>query len=310
MAVLTLGILAAALWVLRKSLAGLHWQTVLDHLRALPPMHIAIAAGFAAVSYGMLTLYDFLAVRFVGGRLHWRQVAPISFTAYAFGHNLGISVLSGGALRLRGYGRLGLSSVQVAGVIALCAIAFGMGCNVLLDLALLLEPQLAAQILTISPDTARLLGLANAALLLLWLWFTCGRKKPLRLAGHDFPTPSYAFSGRQIVVAVMDLAASSAAFYWLLPAEAPLTYPAFAGCYVLAMAAGIASNVPGGLGVFESVLLLTMPGVARVEIVGAALAFRVVYYLLPFTLALLLLAARELPALLGRCCSSQGNAHG
>lgn len=300
MVALTLGILATALWVLHKSLAGLRWQVVLDHLLALPLPHVLIAIGFAATSYGMLTLYDFLAVRFVGGRLRWRQVAPISFTAYAFGHNLGLSVLSGGALRLRGYGRLGLSGVQVAGIVALCAIAFGMGCNVLLSLALLLEPTLAAQVLRIEPDTPRLLGVANVALLALWLWMSCGRQKPLRLGGHDFPTPSYRFSARQIVVAVLDLAASSAAFYWLLPADAPLGYAAFVGCYVLAMAAGIASNVPGGLGVFESVLLLTMPGVAKVEIVGAALAFRVVYYLLPFTLALLLLAARELPALLGR----------
>ncbi len=299
LAAVTFFVFLAAVWVLRRSLVGMNWADVRVHLTELPASHVAIAILFAAGSYTALTFYDLLAVRFVGSTLPWRQVAPTSFLAYAIGHNVGFSALSGGALRLHDYSRRGLSTAQVGGIVAMCAVNFILGANVLLNSALILQPQLAAQVLHVAPATARLMGVINFGFLLGWFWLTAGRaNKPFTLGGHQFSPPRASFTLRQIVVGVADLTCSAAVLFWLLPALGNVGFAAFVGSYVLAMAAGVASNVPGGLGVFESVLLLTLPGVPTVEIVGAALAFRAVYFLLPFSCALTWLGIRELPRLL------------
>lgn len=298
LALATLVIFIAALWVLRKSLANMNWADVRAHISALPLSHLGMALLFVMGSYLALSFHDFLAVRFVGGTLSWRAVAPTAFIAVAVGQNLGVTTLTGGAVRLHDYSRKGLSTAQVGGIVAMCAITFALGVNLLLDFSLLFEPQLAAQILHIEPDTARWLGVANISFLLGWLWLTAGRSdKPFTLGGHRFTPPRASLTLRQITVGALDLSCSAAALYWLLPDLGSVGFAAFLGSYVLAMAAGIASNVPGGLGVFESMLLLTLPEVPKAELIGGALAFRACYFLLPFMLALILLGARELPRL-------------
>jgi uncharacterized membrane protein YbhN (UPF0104 family) len=70
--------------------------------------------------------------------------------------------------------------------------------------------------------------------------------------------------------------------YVLLPAHPDVNYFIFFGSYLLAQIAGIISNVPGGLGVFETVLLLLIsPPIAADQLLGALLVYRVVYYFLP-----------------------------
>jgi phosphatidylglycerol lysyltransferase len=79
----------------------------------------------------------------------------------------------------------------------------------------------------------------------------------------------------------------------LLPREAAIGFFAFAGVYLLALAAGAISNVPGGIGVFEFVLLLLMPAVPKDRLIGALIAYRAIYYFAPFAIALVLLGAHE-----------------
>ena len=295
MALATLIIFMVAVWVLRNSLSGLQWNDVVSHLRRLSALQLAMATLMVACSYVALSFHDWLAVRFVGGALRWREIAPVSFTAGAIGLNLGLTSITGGAVRLQSYTRLGLSAAQVGGIIAMCAITFGLGVNVLLNSSLLLQPELAARVLGITPETARMLGALGFVGLCGWFWLTAGRShKPFTLAGHRFTPPRASFTLRQLLAGAADLSCSAIALYWLLPDLGSIGFAAFIGSYVLAMAAGIFSSVPGGLGVFESVLLLTLPDVPKAEVIGAALAFRLLYFLLPFALALLWLLLRML----------------
>lgn len=296
LAVSALAIFLFAVWVLQKSLAGMRWAEVQAHLHSLPAANIALALLCVAASYGALSGHDWLALRFVGARIPWHQLAPTSFIACAIGQNLGMTPLTAGAVRLHGYRRLGLSTAQVGGVVAFCAITFGLGVNLLLNISLWLAPETAAQVLGISIAGVRTLGLCTLLGLAGWFWLTLGRRdRPFTLGGHRFSPPTARVTSRQLLVGAADLTASAAALYCLMPDLAGLGFLAFLGSYVLAMAAGIFSSVPGGLGVFESVLLLTLPTAPQAEVIGAALAFRVCYFLLPFMLAMLWLAVREFP---------------
>src|SRR5207244_3344284 len=75
---------------------------------------------------------------------------------------------------------------------------------------------------------------------------------------------------------------AAAVLYILLPDQLPLPFIRFLGIFLLAQVAGVVSNVPGGLGVFEAVCLVFLaPYYSASQILGALVAFRCTYYLLP-----------------------------
>ena len=292
-AALTLVIFVVALMVLRKMLAHLRWSDVMDELSRTSSRKVMLAAMCSLGSYMALMFYDGLALRIVGRKIGALRVAMTSFIAYGVGHSVGLSSISGGSVRLRMYSAAGLSPLEIAAVIALCSITFVLGVSTLMGLSLILKADVATTVLHIPGYAAQGLGL----LILLgvggYLGFTAGRGSPVTLRGISFSLPPLPLSLAQLSVSCVDLSCAAATLYFLLPHQLHYTFPAFVGLYVLAIAAGVASNVPGGLGVFESVMLLMLPNVPKDKLLGAVLLYRVLYYLVPFFLSLLLLAWSE-----------------
>lgn len=106
--------------------------------------------------------------------------------------------------------------------------------------------------------------------------------------------PSWQLSLTLMLFSAMDWAFASGVLYCLLPSQQAITYLGFFGIYILALTAGIMSNIPGGLGVFETViLLLCSPKIAKPDILGALLAYRGIYYILPLIAAVALWAVHE-----------------
>lgn len=294
LAAITLAVFVIAIWVLHHSLAKLRLSDVVASLQEEPWTRVAACLFFSCCSYGMLTFYDYLAVRGVRRPLPWRRVALPSFIAFAIGHSAGLSWLSGGSVRYRCYSREGLSALEIAGVVGLVSATFALGIGTLLALSLLLESHQAARILHLDHGwQARLLGTALLLLILGYLWLTQRIKKPLRILEREFHLPAFDISARQIIVASIDLCFAAASLYVLLPDTVPLHFFSFVGLYVLALQSGVISNVPGGVGVFETVLIQLLPGGATAELVSAVLLYRFVYYFLPLVLGIGLFAGRE-----------------
>ena len=137
-------------------------------------------------------------------------------------------------------------------------------------------------------------GCVLLAGVLAYLMLACSRHEPLRWRKIVIPIPSPRIAFAQVGVASGDLLCAAGVLYSLLPVQAHIGFPAFAAMFIIAIAAGIISNVPGGVGVFESVLLLLFRTVPPDELLGALLAYRIIYYLIPFGAALALLGAHEL----------------
>ncbi|MGB3694916.1 MAG: hypothetical protein WA999_19560 [Spirulinaceae cyanobacterium] len=105
----------------------------------------------------------------------------------------------------------------------------------------------------------------------------------------------------QIAVTSCDWTLAAGVLYLLLPTPTPLSFPGFFGIYLLAQLAGIISNVPGGLGVFETVLLfLLSPPVDSAALLGTLLAYRGIYYCLPLLVSVLLWGLYEMRAYLSK----------
>lgn len=283
----------ALLW-LRHVLSQYHLHDIIAHMRAIPAAHLLAAILLTCAGYGSLTLYDALGLHFADARVPYPRLALISFMGYAIGHNVGVNTLSGGAVRYRAYSALGLSAKQIATVIAFGSVTFALGAALLLGLSLLTQSKLSASLLHLHRSVVILAALALLAAVAAYFTLACSRQETLRLGRLSIPVPSGRTALAQVTAACADLLFAAGVLYVLLPPQAAIGYFAFAGLFLLAIAAGIISNVPGGVGVFESVLLLLFRSVPADQLLGSLLAFRLIYYIGPFALALTLLGVHEL----------------
>ncbi len=291
-----LAVFVLVLFWMHRLLGEYHWHDVFRSMQGIPRATLLRAAALAAAGYGCLSLYEILAVNFAGATLPIRRMFSISLMAYGIGHTFGTNTLSGGAIRFRAYTLLGLRPSQIATIIAFGTLTFSLGAAVLLGASLLAESGLSAQILHLPTFLVRIAGVFLLAAAGGYLGFVLWRRNPLCIRGVTLKVPKPPVALAQIVVACGDLLCAAGVLYVLLPAEAQIGFLSFAGIYLLGIAAGIISTVPGGVGVFESVLLLLLSTAPRDRLLGALLAYRALYYLVPFALALALLARHELRA--------------
>lgn len=282
---LGLALFALGLWALFHLLRHVHAADILSELRATPPVAVIGAVAATALGYAALIGYDFWALRYIRHKLAPRVVALGGFLGYAFGNTVGISVISGGAVRYRIYSAVGLNAFEVAQVSSYIAIALGVGLTFTGLGALALEPAALGGLLPLSDATIRWGAAALALAGLVALFVLSARRATLRIRHFEIALPPPGALAGQLAVTLLDIAAAALALWLLLPEGRP-EFPAFVAIYAVATMAGILSHVPGGIGVFETVVIAAMPGDAPVESIAAALLlFRFVYYLLPFSLA-------------------------
>ena len=291
---LGIALFGLALFWLHHLLGQYGWSDILAHVHAIPTVKVWRAVFFTCAGYSCLTLYDALAVRFAGARVPYPRIALISFMGYAIGHNVGLNTLSGGAIRFRAYSALGLSAKQIATIVAFGTLTFALGAGLLLGLSLLTQAGLSGSVLHVHAWLAVLAGGALLAAVAAYLWLACTRHEPLRFSRFEIPVPRARIAFAQIAVACADLLCACAVLYVLLPPQAAISFMAFAGIYLIAIAAGVVSNIPGGIGVFETVLLLLLQSVPQEHLLGALIAYRAIYYFGPFAVALVFLGLHEL----------------
>ncbi len=291
--VVAAGIFCLAIWILVREAQTISLQDVLVQFKALSPAVLAISGLLALASYLILTLYDFLALHYVAAGLPYPRVAPVSFSAFAIGHNVGLSSLSGGAIRYRAYSLAGLSAARIALVVGFIPLTYSLGSAILLGVTLLVDP-VALRILPLGPLLLQLLGLLLLVVPLLYLGWNALRRTPMEIMGWVIRPPGVRIGLGQCLLGSVDLVIASCVLYVLLDASVDLPFLPFLGAYLLAMVAGVISNVPGAVGVFESAMLLLLPDVPVALLLGAILAYRLLYYLIPLLLALVLVVAHEI----------------
>jgi uncharacterized membrane protein YbhN (UPF0104 family) len=261
-------------------------------VNAIPLSSLLLSGLAAAASYLCLTGFDFMAVRYAGYRFPYRKVALASFVSLSIGHNVGIATLSSGAIRYRFYSKLGMSVGDAGKVILFCGLTVALGLLTLGGIALLVNPPLAAEILGLGePRTSILLGGACLALATLYVIAAAFLRHPLRLYQWDLVMPSLPLALGQVALGPVNFACVAGCLYFVLAALADVGYAGVATAYVIGNAAGLVSHVPGGLGVLESVVLFLLPAT---NVIGALVAFRVVYFLVPLAIGGPLLALIEI----------------
>ena len=293
-ALVPVALFCAALVALHRLGGEFHLRDILAAFGAIGHWRVLLAIALTAGSYLALTGYEKLALGFVGRQLPWPKYALTSFVAYAVGHNLGVAALSGGAIRYRIYTPLGFGATEIARIVAFSTLTFALGASALAGISLIANAGEASSLLHSTAQLSIALGVLALCAVGGYLLACALRRTPLVWRDASIELPTLGMALLQIALAAVDLALASAALYALLPASANISYVAFAGLYMVALAASLLSLVPGGLGVFETIMVLLLPGVPAPQMLAALLAYRLVYYALPFGVALVMLSAHEL----------------
>ena len=278
---------------LRVLLAEVHATEVMRQIAAEPVQNLLLALLATAVSYLVLTGYDISAMRYAEVQIRRSTVLLTSFIAYALGNTVGLGVLTGGAVRMRLYTAAGLEANKVAQVIAFNASAFTFGTAAFAAAGLLWGAEDVAELARIPAWLLRVLAVALLLAIIGFIALSARRREVTVAWRWTIRLPPASLAVQQLLISALDLLASAAALWVLLPSGA-VEPAAFMAWYAIALVLGVLSHVPGGLGVFEAVILLACGADAPVaEVLSALVLYRVIYYLLPLVMAALLLAAYE-----------------
>jgi phosphatidylglycerol lysyltransferase len=292
---LSLILFAAAVWLLHNELRTYHFRDILRAFNAIPGTHLGAAAGLAILSYAVMTGYDVLAMRYIRYPLSYSKIGLASFIGYAFSNNIGMSMIAGASVRYRLYSAWGLSTLQITQVVAFCTLTLWLGFFTLGGAVFLIEPLMIPASIHLPLTSLRAIGMIMLAVVLAYGIATTAKRTAIRIYQWEFQLPSARLFSLQVIIAALDWMLASLVLFVLLASGTAVSFPEFLAVYLLAQLAGLVSQVPGGLGVFETVIVLMLS--ARLpanQIVGALLGYRALYYWLPLVIAALLLGLQEI----------------
>jgi uncharacterized membrane protein YbhN (UPF0104 family) len=291
----SIALILIAATVLYRTLQGIDVREVVDALLAVDRREILLAALFVAGGYSTLTFYDLFALRTIGRHdIPYRIAALSGFTSYSIGHNVGATVFTGGAVRYRIYSAWGLDAIAVAKICFIAGLTFWLGNATVLGLGITYQPETASALNHLPSWVNR--GAAILTLLVLasyvsWVW---RRPRVVGMHGWQVALPGGPLTLLQIVIGLFDLAFCALAMYMLVPDEPNIGFVTLAIIFVSATLLGFASHAPGGIGVFDATMLVALWQFDKEDLLAGLLLFRLLYYIVPFAISLLILGTREL----------------
>ena len=300
-------VFALAAYFLHGELARLHVRDVLGALHAIPARARRVAFVLTAASYFALGCYDVIALAYLrrlrvasSPRIPLTRVLSASFIANAFGHNLGFGAFTGAAFRLRLYAASRLTATDVALLSGYTSLTTTLGLALLAGLSFAIDPARASITLHTVPGWCLAIAGALLAFVAAYATWSSMPRLALEIRGWRLRPPGTALGLAQIALGSIDLAFTGGVLWVLLPHSVDIGYLSFLGIFATAIAAGLVTHLPGGIGVFEAIVLLAVPESRPDALLGSLLAYRIVYYLTPLAAAALIFAGEELGAQLAR----------
>src|SRR5277367_1491323 len=290
-------IITLAVRTLVHTLRGVDGGVILIALTNIHPGRIALAALCVVGAFCTLTFYDFFALRTLGKKnVPYRIAALTSFTSYTIGHNIGATVFTGGAIRFRIYSDYGLTAIDVAKICFLSGLTFWLGNLFVLGVGMTLHPWAASAMDLLPPAMNRLIALGClAGIAAYFIWLVMGKeRRQLGQNGWKVALPSARLTLLQILIGVVDLGFCALAMYLLMPAQPGIDFISVAVVFILATLLGFASHAPGSIGVFDAAMLVALPEFGREQLVATLVVFRILYFMIPFGIAISIMGTREL----------------
>ncbi len=270
----------AVLGLLLSHAHKVDWAGAWRALRSYPLPLLLAALGVATASHFLYGCFDLIGRRHTAHRLPWWRTCAIAMASYAFNLNLG-SLVGGVAMRVRLYARSGLDEPTVAQVVGLSMatnwLGYGLLAGGLFASGVITPPSQAHMAST----TVRALGVLMLLLAVAYV-VACAmaRGREWSFRGKRIHCPSPALAAVQLLISSVNWALMGCAMYLLL--QGKVSYGMTLGVLMAASIVGVITPIPAGLGVLEGVYLALLSGeVDQPTLMGAVLAYRAIYYLIP-----------------------------
>ncbi|MCR5194210.1 MAG: lysylphosphatidylglycerol synthase domain-containing protein [Alphaproteobacteria bacterium] len=278
------GIAVVALWYqLRKY----EWSDIAHALLVIKSQwwYVLAACGACLAGYVALALYDCLALNYVGagGKVSWWKWMLAGLLGFAISNNAGHAVVSGSAIRYRLYTRWRISAGDIVKIVTINGFTYFLGATAIVVAGYFLVPtDMDLKSMGFSFGLNALFIFCLAALLAYFAITLVFHNKSIRLGKMHFDVPSTKTAFLQTLLGITDsILAGLVLYFCLKPFNLDVPFGAFIGVFVIAQTSGVFSQVPGGIGVFETVFLALFPAAEGAQITGALIAFRIIYYVLP-----------------------------
>lgn len=290
---------------LRRELAHVSASEVVNAIEGFGPTRIMAALILAAASFLTIGIFELMALRDTAGyeigAPKWHVPARValltSFVANAFSQAIGLAVLTGSAIRMRVYARYKVGAGAVARISTFVTITATLGLIAAGAVALIESPAVLPARWGVS---MKMFGLVISIPAVAYIGWALIGKGTIGLKGWRMNPPSRRLAFAQVSLSVIDWLLTGSVLFVLLPSSATIGFAAFLGIYLVAQTAGVVSHVPGGVGVFEgafiSLLTLSDPTLSKGVIAASLVVYRVVYYLLPLAIAIVIAAVSDLRA--------------
>lgn len=264
----------------------LYWQlrnySLRDIAHALVniPVHNLIFACISCLAgYLALSLYDYLALDYVERKVTWWKWMLAGMLGFAISNNAGSALVSGGAIRYRLYTRWRVPGGDIIKMLTFSGITYFLGAAAIAIIGFFLIPS------DIVVGSVGMNGLFATCVVLVSVYFGMTvffKNKSIKIGQILFKVPTTKTAIIQMMLGILDSVCAGLVLYFCIRTYINIPFAVFIGLYVIAMVAGIFSQVPGGIGVFESIFMVVLPDdVDKANIFGALLAYRIIYYLLP-----------------------------
>lgn len=286
---------ALAAYMLYLQLSKYEWADIKNAVLAIPAKHLGFACIASFFGYVALSSYDFLALKYIKKKLAaWKWIF-VGFIGFSVSNNAGHAIVSGGAIRYRLYTRWRFHGTDIVKMITFSGFTYLVACFFLIICGYLITPDHAFGDGSVSHFTTALTAFVSFIGLMLYFWASLYYKKPLIIKGVEFKMPSFRLALAQVIIGGFDILMASLVLYFTLTAFVDIPFITFIGVFIIAQVLGTFSQVPGGLGVFETLFLYIIPGDHnQAMLFGALIAYRIIYYLLPLLISAIVLISYEL----------------
>lgn len=288
-----IGAVAVSVFILYREFRRISFAEVADSLAAISLGNWALAICATLVAYAALAWYDRIAILHLGKKVSWVFISLCSFTTYALSHNIGASVLSGAVVRYRAYSTRGLTAQEIGLLIVFCSFTFFIGTVLMGGLALTIEPHIVRRLIDVPDWVSFSIGLLMLALVGLYVLGSWLHFPPWHFKRFTLQYPRLPIVTRQMLAGPLELAAAGAIIYFALPAEGNPGYLVILGIFLASFTLALLSHAPGGLGVLEVTFLAALPEMNPNDVLAALIVFRLLYLLIPFAFALIVVVVFE-----------------
>lgn len=287
-------IFVLAIYLLYHKLKTYSIAEIRESIQQISYGRIGFSMFLMVINYMILVGYDWLALKAIHKTLPLSRVGLVSFVGQAVSYNFG-ALLGGTTVRYRFYSAWGFSLVEILRLVLMLAVTFWVGalglCGIIFIVA---PPDIPDALLQNMPiKDVRILGVILTAIAGSYLALCFTIRKPVHIFGKEFVFPTPKIAVAQCLVAGVDIVAAAACMYVLLPGDIGISFIDFLPSYLMAQVAVVLTHIPGGVGIFELVILELTHTPQEQMVFAAVLLFRLIYYIIPLLAAAVLLAIYE-----------------